>query len=295
MDIRKIGVHNGYFHADDVFAVAVLKLIYPKAKVVRSRDLGILKKCDVRIDVGMKYDPKKGDFDHHQGNMKESRENGVPYASFGLVWKHFGKKLVGNNEVWEYIDKRFVQPIDANDTGHNIYEAQIDPHTTSKVVDVFNPSWLQQDEKLYDEGFFEILPFAMTLVQKEIQKADGIVKARSIVREKIKEQDAEKKGFLFLEKHIPWKEVVINETSDVKYVVSYHEGYSTWGVEAVRKELVSFENRKDLPKEWGGLANEKLASVTGIKDAVFCHKSLFVISARSKESALKLVKKALKD
>lgn len=293
MNVKKIGVHDGCFHADDVFAVATLKLIFPKAEVVRSRDPDVLKKCDVRLDVGMKYDPKRGDFDHHQGEMKETRKNGIPYASFGLVWKNFGRKIVGNKKVWEYIDRRIVQPIDADDTAYEICEAKIEPHTTSRIIDLFNPDWLHRDRVSYDKEFFEVLPLAKTILQKEIQKAKGVIKAEDIVRKEIRKQNAEKKGFLFLRENIPWKRVVVSETKNVKYVISYNKGYRTWGVETVPVKLTGFKNRKDLPREWGGLTGEKLASVTGIKDVVFCHKALFVVAARSRESALELARKSL--
>ena len=34
----KIAVHEGKFHADDVFAAAILTLVFPKIKIIRTRD-----------------------------------------------------------------------------------------------------------------------------------------------------------------------------------------------------------------------------------------------------------------
>ena len=78
--MKKIGTHNGVFHADDVFACATLSLIFPDSEIVRSRDPKILASCDFRVDVGGKYDPSTNDFDHHQGKIL--RDNGIPYAAF---------------------------------------------------------------------------------------------------------------------------------------------------------------------------------------------------------------------
>ena len=47
----KIATHSGNFHADEVTAVAILKLIYPKAKVIRTRDEKKLNETNIRVDV----------------------------------------------------------------------------------------------------------------------------------------------------------------------------------------------------------------------------------------------------
>ena len=85
-----IATHNGNFHADDVFSIAALKNIFPAFNLVRTRDLEVIGKADVVIDVGGIYDPETGRFDHHQRGGAGERENGIPYSSFGLVWKKYG-------------------------------------------------------------------------------------------------------------------------------------------------------------------------------------------------------------
>ncbi|WP_334169494.1 MYG1 family protein, partial [Timonella senegalensis] len=61
-----IATHNGKFHADDVFGVALLKQLYPDAQVVRSRDPKVLDQADIVLDVGGVYDVEARRFDHHQ-------------------------------------------------------------------------------------------------------------------------------------------------------------------------------------------------------------------------------------
>ena len=80
-DMLTIGTHNGIFHADEVVACAILCLINSNSSVqiLRSRDYEMLKYCDLCVDIG------GGIFDHHQAGFNKTRENGIKYASAGLV------------------------------------------------------------------------------------------------------------------------------------------------------------------------------------------------------------------
>ena len=40
------------------------------------------------------YDIGGGEFDHHQAGGNGQRDNGVKYASCGLIWKSYGKKYL---------------------------------------------------------------------------------------------------------------------------------------------------------------------------------------------------------
>jgi uncharacterized UPF0160 family protein len=113
----RIGTHDGTFHADDVFAVAALRRLDPAAEVVRTRDAERLAACDTRVDVGLAADAGAGDFDHHQPGGAGARASGVPYASFGLVWRAYGAELCGSQRVADEVDERLVQGVDAVDTG----------------------------------------------------------------------------------------------------------------------------------------------------------------------------------
>src|SRR3712207_1683731 len=95
----KVATHPGNFHADDVFAVAVLSLAEGPLEIVRTRDAEALDAADARVDVGGKSDPETGDYDHHQRGGAGERPNGIRYASFGLVWKQYGTSLAGSPEA----------------------------------------------------------------------------------------------------------------------------------------------------------------------------------------------------
>src|SRR5687768_9738743 len=94
----QVATHDGSFHADDVFAVAALRRLDPDLEIVRSRDREVIAAADVRVDIGLKDDPDSGDFDHHQKGGAGARGNGIPYASFGLVWRRHGAELTGGDE-----------------------------------------------------------------------------------------------------------------------------------------------------------------------------------------------------
>lgn len=80
-DYNRAITHAGVFHGDDVMATAFIKMINPDLKVERAAQVpeNLPEKVLV-FDIGM------GEFDHHQKD-NEVRENGVPYAACGKLWR----------------------------------------------------------------------------------------------------------------------------------------------------------------------------------------------------------------
>jgi uncharacterized UPF0160 family protein len=162
--------HDGRFHADEIFALAVLNLVYPDLKIVRSRDENVYKNADIIVDVGHVYDPDNLIFDHHQRSFTLKRKSGIPYASFGLVWKQYGELLCESSETSEYIDSVIVQAIDADDNGIDIYETKIDGvgfHTLSDIIESFVPRHVNDDEKV-QKGFDCALDFATAYMNRQL-------------------------------------------------------------------------------------------------------------------------------
>ncbi len=286
--MKTIATHSGSFQSDEVFGVAILKLLYPKAKVTRTRDPVILNKADIRLDVGKKYDVKTNDFDHHQKEGAGKRENGIPYASAGLIWKHFGKKLA-EEEAWRRIDMKLIQFIDANDNGVKTFKSEkAKPFTIIEIIDNFNPNWQSTGD--YNKAFDEAVKLAMEVLERELIDAKGNVKAAEIIRKAIKKSDG---NIIILDKYAPWKKTA-GEESKAKYVVDQAVD-KDWPVHVVPVKPDSFEARKDLPKKWAGLEFEELQKITGVKDAVFCHRGLFICGAKSKEGAVKLAELTVKE
>jgi uncharacterized UPF0160 family protein len=284
--------HNDRFHADDVFAAATLKLVFgDELEIKRSRDEEEIKKADIVFDVGNIYDEEKKRFDHHQKEGAGKRENGIPYASFGLVWKKWGAELCGSKEAFQIVDEKLVQIIDAGDNGHNLFENKIDdvdPYSMDKSFGSFGATWKEEDN--YDEAFVEVVKIAKRILEREIILAKGKVEAIPIIEESYKNSDD--KRLLILDLLLPFK-LFVKKNKDILFVISPVKDKSLWRINAVQNK--HFENRKDLPKKWAGLRDGELEKVTGVEGSKFCHRNLFLAVAYSKESALKLAKLALEN
>ncbi len=285
-----IVAHSTHFHADDLFAVAVLlEYLKGKAKVVRSIDPAVIAKGDYVVDIGRVYDPAANRFDHHQGGIPP-RPDGVSYASVGLVWKHLGEKLCGSAEVAKIVDESLVESIDAFDTGDAVSKAVIAdvyPYDLNRAVGAFNNTW-EEKGKNEDEAFMFLLPFARALVRRAIIRAKGKVSARAIVREAY--EAASDKRIIIMDKVVPVEE--FGDKPEVLFIVS-PESRGGWCVRTVRKKKNEFFNRKDLPVVWAGKSGAEMAAASGVPDATFCHLKLFLAVAKSKEGALALAEKAL--
>jgi uncharacterized UPF0160 family protein len=292
----KVATHDGGFHADDVFAVAALRLLHPDLEVVRSRDRAVIDEADVRVDIGLRSDPATGDFDHHQREGAGKRANGVPFASFGLVWRQHGAALCGGDDrAAADVDRYLVQGVDAIDTGHSLTKPLNDdgirPADVSDLVDAFNPAW-DQDATDAERAtrFAHAVDWAADVLDRAIGRALAGARARGRVEAAIAE--AADPRVVELDGSMPWHETVVTGAPDALYVV-YTKGPADWRVQAVPRELGSFVNRKDLPAAWAGLQAAELAEVTGVEDAVFCHSARFLAVARSRAGIRELVRQAL--
>ena len=67
---------------------------------------------------------------------------------------------------------------------------------------------------------------------------------------------------------------------------------TNWTATTIRKDHHSFDARAHFPESWRGLRGEELATLSGISDAVFCHKAGFFFVAASKEAALQAAEMA---
>ncbi|MGB1030625.1 MAG: MYG1 family protein [Pseudoalteromonas marina] len=279
--------HNGNFHADDVFSIAVLKHVYPSFNLVRTRDKALMDSADIVIDVGGEYNADAGRFDHHQRGGAGERENGIPYSSFGLVWQKYGLALCDNNQaVADRVDAGLVSTIDAIDCGH--VEGVQQGISLSQTISMYNPTWEESPE--FDKCFDEAVEFASRMLTRFIASASGSVNAKAIVAKAI--ESAEDPRVIVLEKYTPWKKTVHILSSEALYMV-YPSHSGQWILQTVPVEPGSFEDRKSLPKAWAGLSDEDFQAKTGLDDAVFCHNGLFIAGTKSFESTMKLAEVAL--
>lgn len=290
-----IATHDGPFHADDVMAVAALLLEYPHAKVVRTRDPAALAKADIVVDVGAVYNALNDRFDHHQKGRAGGRANGVLYSAFGLVWKHHGRALADNPDVWRLVDERLVSPIDALDNGQDIHRdpalafAGVAHATLSETLSSFNPTWEEQEKgTTFDAAFDTTICFAQQILKRAIEAARSEVVAQTYLRRCV-DQGRDSK-VVELDRDIPWSAAIHTTAPEALFVIfpSPSGAGVAWMVQCVPPAYGSFEQKQPLPEKWAGLRDDAFARETGVKDAVFCHPARFICGAGSLESARKL-------
>ncbi|KAI5292445.1 hypothetical protein KEM52_006351, partial [Ascosphaera acerosa] len=133
----------GQFHADEALAVYLLRKLpqYADSPVVRTRDLAVLKTCHTVVDVGGEYDPETNRFDHHQRSFTTTvPEHQTRLSSAGLVYMHFGERIIANymksamgkqeppqsedvQTIYRKLYKMYIEAIDANDNGITAYDS----------------------------------------------------------------------------------------------------------------------------------------------------------------------------
>lgn len=298
MEHKKITIvtHSGQFHTDDVFAVATLQLLLEKnfsLTVIRTRDEKIINDADYVVDVGEVYDPAAKRFDHHQGEGAGVRGDSIPYASFGLVWKEYGKEVCGGDtDIAASIEQKIVKPVDAMDNGISFMKSEREDLFMYDLKDLtftYKNTWKEGDDVL-DKNFEYLIGFAKELIKREISVLKDIRDGDKEVHKIIAQQ--QDKTLLILDKPYQY-ELVVSMYHYILLVVHPKRQEGTWAVETARDSVRSYESRMQLPEEWAGKRSEELVKLTGVDDAVFCHRGRFIALAKSREGVLKLAHIAL--
>lgn len=259
---------------------------------MRTRDENVIVQADIVLDVGAIYDEAKHRFDHHQIGGAGERKNKVPYASFGLLWRKYGRALAGSAEAAVHIDRTLVQNIDGLDNGINLITSTVDgvvPYTVSSVVAAFNPTWKEGAQK-QDEYFMKAVALAKAILSREITHAKDYVEGGLTVIKTY--QAAEDKRLIILDRRYEFQEF-LTAFPEPLYAIYPDKGSESWHVGTVRVKPAEFTNRKDFPKAWAGKCDTDLQEITKVSDAIFCHNKLFLAVAKSKEGAIQLARLAL--
>lgn len=255
----KAFTHAGQFHADDVFSAALLKIIYPDIKIIRGNEV------PENFD-GIVFDIGFGEFDHHQKN-NEIRKNGIPYASFGKLWRKFGPELVSQRSVVK-IDKCLCSLIDNSDNTGKF-------DTLATAIKSMNASWNDNSDN-YSE-FLSAVNVAKTLLLATIKRINNEELAENYLKTAVLNNN---NGIVVLKKFVPWKTLI---GTDIKFVI-YPANRGGYNAQIVAD--INHPATWGFPPEWYGLTKESLVEVSGIKELNFCHSSGFVLNASTLESAI---------
>lgn len=258
--------HSGKFHADDVFSSALLLYLNPEITITRGN------KVPEDFD-GIVFDIGRGRYDHHQKDSR-IRENGIPYAAFGLLWEDLGCEILGD-ELAEKFDEAFVQPLDNNDnTGEK--------NELASLIGSFNPSWDENGGT--DEAFFRAVSVAGMILENKFARYLGNERADKRIEEVLETRDQTGDSrILVLPEFIPCQKR-LSET-EVAFVIfpSNRGGYC---IQPQKKEY-SLNYKCSFPSEWLGLENEELQKETGLSSATFCHKGGFLMSVGDLSDAIR--------
>ena len=301
MSITHLVTHSGGFHADEVLSTVVLSRLFPEATLVRSRDAEWITPGSGKIiyDVGRAYDADAEIFDHHQ-KPNPLRDNGQPYSSFGLIWRHFGKDYLAAlnvpesdiDEVHASFEQSFVLPVDLLDNG------AIDPSaagplsglTLPVLLETLKPSFDDIRDEADNSAFLMAVDVARHFVEAGIRAKSAKQRAEALVKQAIKAVGDGR--VLELPTGMPFRSAIESTGADhLLFVV--HPRNDDWTLTTIRKGADTFENRADLPASWGGLTDSALEDATGVKGAKFCHNALFIAVADSRDAIMEMARLAV--
>ena len=241
------------FHADEVFATALIKLIAKsnnnenKIEVIRTRNPKILQE-HLALETSIVIDVGNSEYDHHQ-ELKYNTINGeqIPMSSFGLVHKKF---LELGLIFFDKDLQNLVTEIDKADNG-------VAPSTISTLIRTFIPNWNDKSDTAMDDAFYRAVDFAKVILENMFEKTKANFFAEEIIKDRIEtlktaneKTNNTKRNYLILETFIPFQETIIkyNETVEdedkIKFVINKNK--NKYNLHTIKKALGSFENQIDL-------------------------------------------------
>ncbi|MBM3192142.1 MAG: MYG1 family protein, partial [Chlamydiae bacterium] len=276
---RSFGTHDGAFHADEVTACAFLLLynLIDRDKIVRTRDLAILKNLQYVCDVGGIYDANILRFDHHQVEYKGG------LSSAGMVLQYLADQRILTEELYHYFNNSLVIGVDAVDNGQATQK--LGHCSFSSIITNFVPANHGVDDTVLFKAFEEALDFTFGHLQR-LQERFMYIRS---CKEKVKESMQRGQEYLEFDEAIPWMENFFElegESHPALFVVMPSGPH--WKLRGIPPSYdQKMKVRKSLPKHWAGLLEQELGKVTKIPGAIFCHKGRFISIWKTKEDALK--------
>lgn len=284
----KVITHNGTFHADEVFAIAILqKLKGAPLSITRTRnaeilDAAVLDAHVLVIDVGLTHAPAQNNFDHHQDRYMKS--------AAGLVWEHFGTALCqGSNDAALLVQESLIDLVDQTDTNQNNILKVIDEHlpggtsgTIGGLIGAFNREPDNEDQQMVQ--FLEAIKTATVFLENTLYEAEKIVAQKPI-----------------------WEARQMLKPHVVK-LESYCKGWKRWAAKEpqIRFCLVPRASKNDSVsgQQWQLTSVDSEAyplptletMQTGVTDAQsieFAHKARFLAVFNTEATALEVVDKML--
>lgn len=283
----KAFTHSGKFHADDVFSSALLLYLNPQITITRGN------RVPEEYD-GIVFDIGRGRYDHHQRDSRV-RENGVPYAAFGLLWEELGGEILGETLAQRF-DEEFVQPLDNNDnTGEK--------NELASLIGNFNPVWDETEaadgvteeerDRGLSVGFLRAVQVAGMVLENKFARYRADARADEKINQVLAMQETQggDARILVLPEFVPCQKQL--KETDIAFVIfpSNRGGYCI----QPQKKPDSMNYKCSFPKQWLGLENEELQKATGLASAGFCHKGGFLMTVGDEADAIRACEISLEE
>jgi uncharacterized UPF0160 family protein len=293
--------HSGGFHADELLSSVILTRLFPDAEIVRSRAPEWITPAPDRIiyDVGGAYDAEISIFDHHQRGAP-LRDDGQPYSSFGLIWKHFGRDYIASfdvpaehiERVHASVDGNLVLPIDLVDNGATSPSGPLAGLSLSSLLETLKPDFDDRDAEADQQAFHKALVIARSFVEAAVARSAAKLRAESVVQKAIEATGPGR--VLELPMGMPFRAAIVKAGADhLLFVV--HPRDKDWCLTGIRRSEEGFELRADLPAAWAGLTNHDLEVASGVEGATFCHNGRFIAAAKTRDAALAMAEIAVSE
>lgn len=283
----KAFTHSGKFHADDVFSSALLLYLNPQITITRGN------RVPEEYD-GIVFDIGRGRYDHHQRDSRV-RENGVPYAAFGLLWEELGGEILGGTLAQRF-DEEFVQPLDNNDnTGEK--------NELASLIGNFNPVWDETEaadgvteeerDRGLSVGFLRAVQVAGMVLENKFARYRADARADEKINQVLAMQETQggDARILVLPEFVPCQKRL--KETDIAFVIfpSNRGGYCI----QPQKKPDSMNYKCSFPKQWLGIENEELQKATGLASAGFCHKGGFLMTVGDEADAIRACEISLEE
>lgn len=187
---KTVITHNGVFHADEVFACALIKsFISNEVEILRTRDKvlideAIRSKFTYVLDIGGIYCENDLNFDHHQDSINIASNVMVAY----FIRKHKPEMV----DVIDRLCAKIMVGISDWDTNHNNiinkwHDVAKHHVNLSMIISSFNRN--PMDIRMQDLQFEKAVDFACTIIDNYLYiigeeiKADKIYNSRKVIND----------------------------------------------------------------------------------------------------------------
>lgn len=272
--------HTGKFHADDVFATALCKLLNPEFTYTRVPKISE----DTVIEEGtLIYDIGNGIYDHHNKETLQYRPNGIPYAAFGLLWKDFGYLLCeGIESVQEQVDQYLVSVIDGTDNG-------MEMNMLTRAINYLFPA-NDTSHAAIAVAFDKAVTFAKEILSGAIAKSLKAYFDNQMIQKTISVAQSRNSKVLIFDKYVGMCEEIVKSDALFTLIPALKGGYN---LTCIPKSMETFGDKIKFPEAWAGKESTEAEIATGVPGTIFVHANRFLAVAETIEAALELAELAI--